>query len=81
MDNAPKAITERYISNLIHNGRNREFDIDSVVMEEHVVETTVVGYFYRVRLLAKTDAEVGVGATIAAAVRNALHKFGVTFRN
>lgn len=77
---SPQAVTERYISNLIHNGRNKEFDIEMITMKGNVVEGTQVGVYYTVRILSKSNAEHGLGATITQAVRNCLLKYGVTFR-
>jgi hypothetical protein len=78
--NAPQSVTERYVSNLLHYGRNKEFDIEMVTMRENIVDATQVGIYFTVRVLSKTGAESGVGATIAQAVRQALTKHGVTFR-
>lgn len=80
MTNAPQSVTQRYISNLIHNGRNKEFDIEMITMKEHVVESTTVGYYFTTRVLSKTGAEHAHGATIQQAVHNALLKHGTTFR-
>lgn len=78
--NPPQAVTQRYISNLIHNGRNKEFDIEMVTMKENIVDSTQVGAYFTVRVLSKTGAESGVGATIQQAIQQALTKHGVTFR-
>lgn len=80
MNNAPQQVTERYVSNLIHNGRNKEFDIDCIQMKESIVEGTLVGYYFYARLVSKQDAESAHGATLAQAVRNVLIKYGCTFR-
>lgn len=78
--NSPQAVTQRYISNLIHNGRNKEFDLEMVTMRENMVENTRVGVYFTVRILSKTSAENGVGATIQQAVQQGLERHGVTFR-
>ncbi len=80
MNTAPQAVTERYVSNLVTNGRNREFDIDIIEMRETVIEGTLVGYYFEARVLSKTTPQNGRGATLSSAVRNALTKHGVTFR-
>lgn len=80
MTNAPQSVTEHYIGNLIRNGRNKEFDIDHIQMKESIIDGTLVGYYFYVRILSKQDAHNAHGATIAQAVRNCLIKYGVTFR-
>lgn len=80
MNTAPQQVTERYLSNLLHYGRNKEFDVEMITMKENIIEATQVGVYYTVRILSKTSAENAVGATIAQAVRNGLTKHGVTFR-
>jgi hypothetical protein len=80
MNTSPQAVTDRYVTNLINYGRNREFDIDYITMKENVVESTQVGTYYAARVLSKSGAEIAVGATLSQAVRNCLIKHGVTFR-
>lgn len=86
MNNPPQSVTERYVSNLIHNGRNKEFDIKIITQYDAMIEEHIVGVYYRARLLPANVADnganvrVGVGATLALAVRNALEQHGVTFR-
>lgn len=80
MNPTPQAVTERYVTNLINYGRNREFDIEMITMKENVVESTQVGTYFSARVLSKTSAEQAVGATLSQAVRNCLIKHGVTFR-
>ena len=83
MTNLPQQVTERYVSNLIANGRNKDFDIDIVQRNPHVVDEVHIGYYYQVRIeTAGLGGKVayGVGATIAQAVRRCLEKHGVTFR-
>lgn len=86
MSTQPQAVTERYVSNLIHNGRNKEFDIKAITQHDNVVENINVGVYFRARVLPSNvvdngaNVRVGVGATIATAVRHALIEHGVTFR-
>lgn len=82
MTTTPQAVTERYVSNLIHYGRNKEFDITHVTLKENVVEGVIVGYYFSVFIQQGNTAPMhnAVGATIAQAVRNCLIKYGVTFR-
>lgn len=82
MNPTPQAVTERYVSNLITNGRNKEFDIDMIVRRTTLVDGEVVGYYFSVKLINVRLAEEQntSGATISQAVRRALEKYGVTFR-
>lgn len=83
----PQSVTERYVSNLIHNGRNKEFDITTINRDITELQGRVIGVFYRVCILnphitepSVVNKALGVGATIAQAVRHALELHGVTFR-
>lgn len=80
--NAPQAVTERYISNLIHYGRNKDFDMVEIHRIPSYHEQEIVGWFFiaRIETLTKVKIELGSGATISQAVRRALIKHGVTFR-
>jgi hypothetical protein len=80
MNTAPQQVTERYLSNLLHYGRNKEFDILHIDREESKHQDIVVGYYYTVSIVGKTRNEHAAGATLAEAVRRALEKHGVTFR-
>jgi hypothetical protein len=82
METAPQAVTERYVSNLLHHGRNKEFDIVSIDRLEHMVQGTLVGYFWEVGIAPANSNEgrTGFGASIGQAVRDSLLKNGVTFR-
>lgn len=84
MPTQPQAVTERYVSNLIHNGRNKEFDIIAIERcFSKSADNEVVGvYFVCVVELANdpTTFKSAPGASIAQAVRRALEKHGVTFR-
>lgn len=82
MTTIPQAVTERYVSNLIHYGRNKEFDIEGIRKLYSKDDGQVVGIYF----LAYVDTSIGgstkeaPGATISQAVRRALEKHGVTFR-
>lgn len=78
--NPPQAVTERYVSNLIMNGRNKDYDIITVQQQSSKHEGVTVGYFYRVSLHSVQADLVGYGPTITAATRDALMRYGVTFR-
>lgn len=83
MNTAPQSVTERYITNLINYGRNREFDIVKVTRETTTVDDQQVGVWFSSSVAKGTDLvhdKVGCGATISQAVRRALEKHGVTFR-
>jgi hypothetical protein len=76
MSTSPQAVTERYVTNLINYGRNREFDIDYIKQMPNVVDGENVGVYY----VARIGNQIANGATISQAVRRALEKHGVTFR-
>lgn len=81
MNNTPQQVTQRYISNLLHYGRNKEFDIISVDQKANVAEdATQVGVYYSVWIVNKTEGKGAYGATLAQATRRCLEKHGVTFR-
>lgn len=82
MTTTPQAVTERYVSNLIHYGRNKEFDIFKVLREDSIVQDEHVGVYFEVCITTSlNDSTIWArGATISQAVRRALEKHGVTFR-
>jgi hypothetical protein len=82
--NPPTQVTERYLSNLLHYGRNKEFDIIELKRESNTVDGMNVGYFFRICVCPNDpfgDPSRAVGATISQALRRALEKHGVTFRS
>jgi hypothetical protein len=82
MTTTPQAVTERYVTNLINYGRNREFDIVDIRRLWSKVDGVNVGTYYEVFVEVSSSAlsQRAVGATISQAVRRALEKHGVTFR-
>jgi hypothetical protein len=83
MTTIPQAVTERYVSNLIHYGRNKEFDIELIEQKPNIVEDETVGVYFRVRIKstsAESLVQSAAAATIAQATRRCLEKHGVTFR-
>lgn len=83
MTTTPQAVTERYVSNLIHYGRNKEFDIITIKREESFHDGQYVGCFFiatTVPTIPGHGSHYGSGATISQAVRRSLEKHGVTFR-
>lgn len=86
MTTIPQAVTERYVSNLIHYGRNKEFDICSIQRQITEDDGVVVGVYFTVMIRLQiapegsADKIIASGATISQAVRRALEKHGVTFR-
>lgn len=86
MNTTPQAVTERYVTNLINYGRNREFDIASISRQITQKDGIVVGVYFDAILTCPDSGEEGhktqmaSGATISQAVRRALEKHGVTFR-
>lgn len=79
---SPQSVTERYVSNLIHYGRNKEFSIVAITEQESIHNGIVVGNFYSVsiRPALEPTTKSSYGATIARAVRHCLEDYGVTFR-
>lgn len=84
MPTQPQAVTQKYVSNLIYNGRNKEFDIDLVTRRSHFEGKEHVGYYFTVTVTRGEErpgtGQQASGATISQAVRRALEKYGVTFR-
>lgn len=85
MNTSPQAVTERYVSNLISYGRNREFAILKITMHHAIANEEIVGEYFTVKLdrypfVEDTKPTEASGATIALAVRRCLEKHGVTFR-
>ena len=81
MNNLPQSVTERYVTNLLHNGVNSEFRLDSLTCYPFCAEEQICGYYYKASVIPNvSDMVVGVGPTPQAALKNALSKAGVTFR-
>jgi hypothetical protein len=82
MSTSPQAVTERYVSNLLHYGRNKEFDILTSTQNQNKIGEESVGVYYHVTVQHAGSQVVqrANGATPAEAVRRALTKLGVTFR-
>lgn len=79
--NPPQAVTERYVSNLIMNGRNKDFDVDTIIRRSNVDGGDHVGFFYTVAVVSTDNKNVAASApTIAGAIRLALERHNVTFR-
>lgn len=80
MNPTPQAVTERYVSNLITNGRNKEFDVNTIVQRTHHVEGEPCGVYFTAVIDYQKVSRDAHGATVSQAVRRALEKHGVTFR-
>lgn len=86
MQNPPQNVSERYVNNLLRNGKNNLFFLHYMQLENAEVDGHVIGQYIRVELCAHnkftqpSPAWQGVGATPSQAVRRALEKFGVTFK-
>lgn len=80
MNTPPQAVTERYVSNLIHLGSNKEFNLSKLTQQPSVVSGETVGHYYEAVVGSQKDYQIGRGATVSQAVRRALIKHGVTFR-
>jgi hypothetical protein len=80
MSTSPQAVTERYVSNLIHYGENRDFNIDMIVRRQNIINGDQCGHYYTAKVAQLGQLTEANGATISQAVRCALEKHGVTFR-
>ena len=81
MPTSPQAVTERYVSNLLRDGQNREFRITYVKFQHFVQEEVHCGGYYNVAIeTLDLKPAIGFGPTPQASLRNALTKLGVTFR-
>jgi hypothetical protein len=78
--NPPTQVTERYLSNLLHYGRNKEFDINFIKKFDNKIDDEIVGVYFTVRVDQGNNGLLASGATISQALRRALEKHGVTFR-
>lgn len=80
---SPQNVTDRYINNLLRNGKNDDYETHTISRQVSTVDNIPVGIYYTVNL-AKPAADfqefIGIGATPNAALRRALEKDGVTFR-
>jgi hypothetical protein len=78
----PQAVTERYVSNLLHYGRNKEFDVLSITQHENIVNDELCGYYFKACVFTadRVTLEKAHAATVSQALRRALEKHGVTFR-
>lgn len=82
----PSNLTRRYILTLCARGENKDFLITGLIRDQTKVDDIHVGFHFRVQLFRKgQDMAVcsltGVGLTIEACVKNALMKFGITFKS
>lgn len=82
MNDLPQNVTSRYLTNLLHEGRNADFDILLIEQKENIVEEQSCGYYYKAAVwcLSKQETVHVVGASPVVALRRALEKFGVTFK-
>lgn len=79
----PQSVTERYVSNLLSNGQNKEYSINALRRQTTLVNEDFVGYHWVVTVESATavvNPAAASGATPAQAIRRALEKLGVTFR-
>lgn len=81
MNTSPQAVTERYVTNLLHHGQNKEFILHHVVAERTMIGDENVGTHFTVEVNKIPGVlQSAVGATPAQALRRALERHGVTFR-
>lgn len=80
---SPQNVTDRYINNLLRNGKNDDYETHTVSRQIATVSNIPVGIYYSVTV-TKPAADfkefVGIGATPNEALRRALQQDGVTFR-
>jgi hypothetical protein len=77
---APQSVTERYVSNLLRDGQNADFTITKLESTPVIIEGVHCGLFFTAHIDAMSAGITAVGPTPSSALRNALTKFGVTFR-
>lgn len=80
---APQALTERYVTNLVNTGKNKDYTLIGTVRRSFVADEVLCGHYYDVTVANISDESVtqsASGATPTQAVRRALKKLGVTFR-
>lgn len=82
----PSNLTRRYVLTLCARGENKDFLITGLSRDQTKVDEISVGFHFRVNLFRKGQdmavcALSGVGLTVEAAVKNALMKFGITFKS
>lgn len=82
MTNPTQAVTERYVSNLLRDGQNNEFVMQSNCAHNTEVEGVRIGIHFRAEVyeVGHSVLKDGFATTPASALRRALEKFGVTFR-
>jgi len=83
--NTPQQVTERYTNNLIRNGQNDQFVLSySRSQRNYAPDRSFLGYMFEARVLPQdsnvSSEDPSFGATPSQAVKNALEKYGVTFR-
>jgi hypothetical protein len=76
----PQAVTERYVSNLLSNGQNKEFRINEIKMAQTFVGNENVGIHFIVQVTNFHITFDAIGATPSQALHRSLEKHGVTFR-
>lgn len=80
MPTLPQSVTSRYASNLVRDGRNRDFEIDAIVRKPALVDGHLVGHYYAATVVHQILRAEGIGASPLQATTRALEKLGVTFR-
>ena len=80
MTNPPQNLTDRYVTNLLHHGRNATFDLSALTQCDSVVKQETVGCYYEAVVQHLMQHESACGATPVVAVKRALEKHGVSFK-
>lgn len=78
--NTPQQVTSRYTSNLLHNGANKDFDIEHITRHANVQDGFACGFYFKVAVQHVGTTSVALGATPEQGLRRALEQHGVTFR-
>ena len=79
--NTPQAVTTRYATNLLHRGKNPDFEILLIDRRMSLIDEVCVGVYYEVTLRNKQPITVlSCGTTPIQAVIRGLEKLEVTFK-
>lgn len=83
MPATPQAVTDRYITNLLRQGSNDNYEIVGLHRQLTHVDNIPVGTYYSCIISCPGNdfaEHTGIGANPVAAIRRALGAAGVTFR-
>jgi hypothetical protein len=82
MNPNPQAVTNRYLNNLLRDGQNNDYAIVQLHAHDNVIGGDVCGTYFKVQIRQRftISEQTANGVTPEHALRNALEKYGVTFR-